>query len=166
MTERGGNSRGGRGLDPVAEWGPSVSELVEAVAQRTAELVLERLGERSAAPEHVDAAELARVLGVARSWVYAHSAELGAVRLGDGPRSRLRFDVETARAAVACLTSKQSDAPVSPVAAGDRARSAPARLPESVAPLPAEGPSAASAAVAVLTPRPDARRGGRRRDAA
>ncbi len=42
----------------------------------------------------VDAAELARRLGIERSWVYAHASELGALRLGRGPRARLRFDFE------------------------------------------------------------------------
>ena len=38
------------------------------------------------------AAQVARRFGVTRSWVYAHADELGVVRLGDGPRPRLRFD--------------------------------------------------------------------------
>ena len=33
-----------------------------------------------------------RAFNVARGWVYAHADELGAIRLGDGPRPRLRFD--------------------------------------------------------------------------
>jgi hypothetical protein len=37
------------------------------------------------------AAQVAR-FNVDRGWVYAHSAELGVVRLGEGPRARLRFD--------------------------------------------------------------------------
>jgi hypothetical protein len=64
-------------------------ETVEAVAQR----VIELLPRGAAAPaELVDAAELARRLGVDRSWVYTHAIELGAIRLGEGPRPRLRFD--------------------------------------------------------------------------
>ena len=38
------------------------------------------------------AAEVAARLSVARGWVYEHARELGVVRLGDGPRPRLRFD--------------------------------------------------------------------------
>jgi hypothetical protein len=38
------------------------------------------------------ATEVAHRLSVARSWVYEHSNDLGVVRLGDGPRARLRFD--------------------------------------------------------------------------
>jgi hypothetical protein len=38
------------------------------------------------------AAEVATRFSVDRSWVYAHARELGVVRIGDGPRPRLRFD--------------------------------------------------------------------------
>jgi hypothetical protein len=56
----------------------------------------------------VDVHELAALLGVSRSWVYQHAAELGAVRLGSGPRPRLRFDREAARAASVCVRSGMS----------------------------------------------------------
>jgi len=42
----------------------------------------------------VDAATVARRLGVTRNWVYAHADQLGAMRLGNG-RGRLRFDLAT-----------------------------------------------------------------------
>jgi hypothetical protein len=38
------------------------------------------------------AREVAARLNVERSWVYTHAEELGAVRIGSGPRPRLRFD--------------------------------------------------------------------------
>jgi hypothetical protein len=41
----------------------------------------------------VDARCVARTYGVGRDFVYAHADELGAVRLGTGPRARLRFDL-------------------------------------------------------------------------
>ena len=41
-----------------------------------------------------DAAEVARRLRVHENWVYAHADELGAIRLGDGEKARLRFDLE------------------------------------------------------------------------
>lgn len=63
---------------------------IEALAVRVAEL-LEQRGAQSAAGL-VDAAEIARRFGTDRAWVYSHAAELGAVRLGDGPKARLRFD--------------------------------------------------------------------------
>jgi hypothetical protein len=62
---------------------------VERIAQRVAELLT---AEAPQAPSRmVDAATLARELGVERDWVYEHAEELGAVRLG-GPKGRLRFD--------------------------------------------------------------------------
>jgi hypothetical protein len=68
-------------------------ELVDAIARRVVEL-LEKRGVQKR--ELVDAAELARLLGIERSWVYAHAIELGAVKLGSGPKPRLRFDPEIA----------------------------------------------------------------------
>jgi hypothetical protein len=43
-------------------------------------------------PPLLTAADVARRFSVTRSWVYAHARELGVVRIGDGPRPRLRFD--------------------------------------------------------------------------
>ncbi len=70
-------------------------EAIEAVAARVVEL----LHEDHALPEPhrlVDAATLGRLLGVSRASVYEHAQELGAIRIGDGPRGRLRFDPATA----------------------------------------------------------------------
>lgn len=38
------------------------------------------------------ARQVASRFNVDRGWVYAHADELGVVRLGDGPKPRLRFD--------------------------------------------------------------------------
>jgi hypothetical protein len=59
------------------------------VANRVADLL--RMGQASA-PELVDTAEIARRFGVSRDFVYDHAEDLGAVRLGNGPKARLRFD--------------------------------------------------------------------------
>jgi len=48
----------------------------------------------------VTADALALELGVSRAYVYEHSAELGVFKLGNGPRARLRFDPELARASL------------------------------------------------------------------
>jgi hypothetical protein len=61
---------------------------IEAVATRVADL----LKEQQSNPELVDATAIARRFGVSRDFVYQHANELGAVRLGDGPKARLRFD--------------------------------------------------------------------------
>ena len=66
---------------------------------RLADLIADRLAARLGGltpgpvrPEPlVDAAEIARLHGKTRSWVYEHAGELGAVRLGSGPRPRLGF---------------------------------------------------------------------------
>jgi hypothetical protein len=85
---------------------------IEAISRRVAELIA------SANPEprarYVDAAQLARVLGVERNWVYAHAHELGAVRLG-GAGGRLRFDLEhVARALSSPLASGPAPRPARP----------------------------------------------------
>lgn len=71
--------------------------LIEATARRVVEL----LNEEQAPPVSrlVDAAELARHLGVSRATVYDRADELGAVPIGDGRRPRLRFDLARALAA-------------------------------------------------------------------
>ena len=67
----------------------SLSEAdIEAVALRVAALLHEEQGPA----ELVDAAEIARRFGVSRDFVYDHADDLGVVRLGEGPRARLRFD--------------------------------------------------------------------------
>lgn len=62
---------------------------IDAIAERVVELLRE---EGDAGAELVDAAEIARRFGVSRDWVYEHADRLGAVRLGNGPRARLRFN--------------------------------------------------------------------------
>lgn len=81
------------------------AEEVEAVAEHIAELVT------STRPNVglVDARSLAQELGVARDWVYANAERLGGVRLGNGPRARLRFDVGKAREAL--VAGRQDDQP-------------------------------------------------------
>lgn len=67
---------------------------IEAVAARVVEL----LRSPQLSRELVDANEIARRFGVSRAFVYDHAEDLGAIRLGPGPRARLRFDpVEVSR---------------------------------------------------------------------
>lgn len=61
---------------------------IEAVATRVADLL--RAGQVGA--DLVDANEIARRFRVSRDFVYEHANDLGAVRLGNGPKARLRFD--------------------------------------------------------------------------
>jgi hypothetical protein len=75
---------------------------IEAIARRVADLVV--------APPlglvGVDA--VASALGVSAGWVYEHAEELGVIRLGEGSKARLRFDLERVRAQ---LHEKKSPSP-------------------------------------------------------
>jgi len=59
--------------------------------------IVEALGATQARPRVVTASELAEALDVSRGYVYEHADQLGAERLGDGPKAHLRFDLERAR---------------------------------------------------------------------
>jgi hypothetical protein len=83
-------------------------ELVDAIARRVVEL-LEKRGIQQR--ELVDAAELARRLGIERSWVYSHAIELGAVKLGRGRKPRLRFDPEIATRVLQKVGERPADDP-------------------------------------------------------
>ena len=99
-------------------------EAIEAIARRVV-VLLEEKGLRRR--ELVGAAELARRLGVDRSWVYSHAIELGVVKLGDGPRARLRFDPEIAERVLRKLGDQSApDPPARSVERADRARWSPA----------------------------------------
>ena len=69
---------------------------VEAIARRVAELV-------PPPSRWVDAQAVAAALGVDRDRVYAHARALGVVRLGPGPKSRMRFDLALVRERLAAL---------------------------------------------------------------
>jgi hypothetical protein len=45
-------------------------------------------------------AQLAQHLKLNRAWVYEHADELGATRIGHGPKARIRFDLHTAKDAL------------------------------------------------------------------
>jgi hypothetical protein len=94
-------SRGDSGARLTLE--PAV---IEAIAAALAAWIGENLPEmltaerRPASQRYVDAATVARLFGVERAWVYAHKDELGALRLGEGRRARLRFDLQQVTAAL------------------------------------------------------------------
>lgn len=75
------------------------AQLVDAIARRVVELLEGSRARADAARPASDpgstcltVSQVAARYGVSRSWVYAHQRELGAMRLGKGPRARLRFD--------------------------------------------------------------------------
>jgi hypothetical protein len=92
----------------------------------------------------VDAAAVADYLGVERGWVYAHAAELGARRLGSGPKARLRFSLSGVDERLsACSVSRESaDADPAPAAVSRPRRRR--RTGTSVQLLPIKGRSEAA----------------------
>ena len=77
---------------------------IEQIAQRVTQLLHEHgyaQSEAQPAPARLlDATQLARHLGVTRTWVYEHAHQLGAIRLGTGTKARLRFNLDTATLAI------------------------------------------------------------------
>lgn len=101
-------------------------QTVEAISRRVVQLLRDRDAGQA---KLVDAAELARRLGVERSWVYTHAIELGVIKLGEGARPRLRFDPRVAnerirKAALGQDTEKPppADRPGPPMPCGENGR--------------------------------------------
>jgi len=72
-------------------------ESIEALALRLSELVGradESAGSEETEQRMLTAAEVSRLWGISRRWIYENAEALGAGRLGDGPRPRPRFDPE------------------------------------------------------------------------
>lgn len=90
------------------------AHIVDAIARRVVELLEGSRARADAArpsPEPGSAcltvSQVAARYRVSRSWVYAHQRELGAMRLGDGPRARLRFDPKVVAEAIAAFDRSQ-----------------------------------------------------------
>jgi hypothetical protein len=84
-------------------------EDIEAIAER----VVERLTQETRPRVGIGlatAGEVAELYGVSVSvsWAYANKSRLGAVLLGDGPKARLRFDLERVARAVGATDSAPS----------------------------------------------------------
>lgn len=84
---------------------------MDTASTRRAELPLRAL---------LDANDVAQRLSVTPGWVRRHATELGAIRLGDGPRPRLRFRPERIEHA---MNEGIGDAAAAPTRAGPRRRS-------------------------------------------
>jgi hypothetical protein len=102
-------------------------EEIDALAEAVATRVVAQLRAEPAVPPSeptalLDARALAARLAVSPSYVYANSGKLGAVRLGNGPRARLRFNLE--RALEAHASAPGCTAPATPQAAKRRPRRA------------------------------------------
>jgi hypothetical protein len=80
------------------------AEDVDAIAEATARRIVEITAVGPPTFGLVGPRELAADLGVSLDYVYAHAAELGAMRLGSGPKARIRFDLDRARRALEART--------------------------------------------------------------
>ena len=96
-----------------ADWTARLDEIAEAVAAK--------LGVELPREDHLlDAAGVAERYGVTADWVRLNADRLGALRLGDGPRARLRFDAEKVADA---LTTRQVSRRSAPADSSPRRRS-------------------------------------------
>lgn len=85
--------------------------LEDAQLELLADLVAERLA-KAVRPGLVDADAIAALLSVERDWVYEHAADLGVVKLGAGPKARLRFDADVVLERLnSCSAGRRSSAP-------------------------------------------------------
>jgi hypothetical protein len=93
--------------EPLRLHPDDLDRLADLVADRLAGLVAV-----PAAPALLTAAQVAQRFGVDRGWVYEHADQLGAVRLGEGARPRLRFAAATVAGALSARQeSKRSQVP-------------------------------------------------------
>jgi len=107
--------------------------LDDASVNAVAERVVQLLRAEAIGCELIDAAEVARRLNVSPDYVYRHKDDLGVVRLGDGPKPRLRFS--PARVAEALAGSSE------PESQPKRAAVRPVRNGRGVTLLPIRGES-------------------------
>ena len=74
------------------------ADLIELLAARVVEMLAGQLQTPANSTRRpgrlLSATEVSEWWGVRRSWVYQHADQLGAIRIGDGERPRLRFDLE------------------------------------------------------------------------
>jgi hypothetical protein len=72
--------------------------LVDAVARRPLELAESCSPSPPVASNLLMASEVGERFHVKPTWVHANQSRLGPIRLGDGPKARLRFDARTVEA--------------------------------------------------------------------
>jgi predicted DNA-binding transcriptional regulator AlpA len=72
---------------------------VQAIAEAVVDLLADRglvvYAGPSASARVLRVREVARLLGRSAPWVYQHAIELGAIRMGNGPKARIGFDLAT-----------------------------------------------------------------------
>jgi predicted DNA-binding transcriptional regulator AlpA len=74
---------------------PDVRAIAEAVVDVLAERGLVVYAGPSPSARVLKVREVSRLLGRSAPWVYEHATELGAIRMGNGPKARIGFDIAT-----------------------------------------------------------------------
>ena len=101
LPRRLAGAASGRSSVDVADEPWMHPEVIDAVARRVLELGASATTDQLASDtDLLTVADVARQLKVSPQWVYAHKRDLGAIRLGRGPKARLRFDLNAVLAAV------------------------------------------------------------------
>jgi hypothetical protein len=98
----------------VARFDAVDAAFVDAVARRVVELLRAEGVVSREGPRLLTVAAVSGEFGVSSDWLYANAKALGAIRLGSGPRARLRFDRATIAdriAKVATNGSRQRSSP-------------------------------------------------------
>jgi len=104
--------------EPVRLHPADLDRLADLVADRVADALAERQAHAVVAEPAplLTAAQVAERFGVSPEWARDHADDLGAIRLGGGPRGRLRFDPDTVAEALAARPgSERSPAPDRPL---------------------------------------------------
>ena len=102
-------------LDPAV-----IDEIADRLSDAIVERVVEAIRAEGLIPQGrttmswLDTKEVAERLGVELEWGYEHAEELGASRIGTGPRPRLRFPAH--------ILDSRSGKPTSPEAASEPAK--------------------------------------------
>jgi hypothetical protein len=81
------------------------ADFVDAVARRVVELLREEGVVSREGPRLLTVAAVSQEFGVSTDWLYANARRLGAIRLGSGPRARLRFERATIADRIAKVAS-------------------------------------------------------------
>ena len=93
----------------------------------------------------VDVKMVAEYLGVSAAWVYEHADELGARRLGKGPKARLRFSLlEVDSRLTVCSESRESGSAASSTVEPKQSRRSRTSLGSKAELLPIRGRSEAA----------------------
>jgi hypothetical protein len=107
-----------RGLGAMARQGAVdlTPQAVEQVASRVVQLLHRAQQNQPQAQTGepvgmVTVAQFAAYYKLNPAWVYEHADELGAIRIGSGPKARIRIDFQIAKAALCELQAGRTPAP-------------------------------------------------------